>query len=120
MQVQTSMYRQQTTTVPTDGNVILQAHLNCKLDKITITGSDQIEMINSNFGHLYTSYVSPHRFPSVILRHHQNSRCLHDLYFRATPGDTLTITWRETYIPYDLQPPEVHGSNMYMGELVKL
>lgn len=112
--------RSQTSTVPKDGTVLLGVYYNHRIDDITVTGSDQVEMWNSNFGHLYTSYVSPHVFPSVILRKHIDATYFHDLYFEAKPGDVITITWRETYVPYGVQSSALHGDNMYTGELVKI
>lgn len=116
--------RTQRTTIPADGCVLILAHFNCILH-VTVTGTAQIELRNNNFGHLITRYVDPHVFPPVILVRSPEadaSGCFHDLILQGYPGDDITITWTEVFIPYAEQSKEVRGWtwNMFTGIKDKL
>ena len=89
-----------TYTVPKDGIVILPAHLNHKLEDITVTGVSEVKLSNSNYGHIHTSKQEPHKFPVLLLSYPPNASSFHDLIFETTPGAVLDITWKETHIPY--------------------
>lgn len=115
--------RTQTIKINANGDVAMfLAIWNQKLDNITVTGAPVVKLSNNNIGHIHTSTQEPHKFPVVLLCRDpaDQSGYFHDLWFEAAPNSVLTITWEETYVPYENQPNELRYSVLYPNPNIKI